>query len=59
MDERRTEDTAEHQVDQHGEPLTKVRSEDLFGGKAEILIEHNSATYRLRRTSLGKLILTK
>ncbi|MCU0775123.1 MAG: hemin uptake protein HemP [Ideonella sp.] len=34
-------------------------STDLFGDAQEILIEHQSQLYRLRRTSLGKLILTK
>ncbi len=59
MDERRTEETRGDAPDQGSEALPKIRSEDLFGDKAEVLIEHNSATYRLRRTSLGKLILTK
>jgi hemin uptake protein HemP len=35
------------------------RSADLFGPLHEIEIEHGQAVYRLRRTSLGKLILTK
>jgi hemin uptake protein HemP len=35
------------------------RSSDLFGPAQEIEIEHGQAIYRLRRTSLGKLILTK
>jgi len=34
-------------------------SSDLFGEAQEIAIEHNGASYRLRKTSLGKLILTK
>jgi hemin uptake protein HemP len=34
-------------------------STDLFGHWSEIEIEHGAAVYRLRRTSLGKLILTK
>lgn len=34
-------------------------SAELFGDAQEILIEHQSQLYRLRRTSLGKLILTK
>lgn len=34
-------------------------SHDLFGEALEIEIEHNGASYRLRKTSLGKLILTK
>lgn len=34
-------------------------SDDLFGEAQEIEIAHNGASYRLRKTSLGKLILTK
>jgi len=37
----------------------QVRSVDLFGGCREVLIEHSGETYSLRRTSKGKLILTK
>lgn len=35
------------------------RSAELFGPSQEIEIEHGQAVYRLRQTSLGKLILTK
>jgi hemin uptake protein HemP len=35
------------------------RSDELFGHPHEIEIEHGQAIYRLRQTSLGKLILTK
>jgi hemin uptake protein HemP len=35
------------------------RSAELFGPLNEIEIEHGHAVYRLRLTSLGKLILTK
>lgn len=31
----------------------------LFGNEQEIEIQHGQAIYRLRQTSLGKLILTK
>lgn len=34
-------------------------SKELFGSEHEIEIEHGAAVYRLRLTSLGKLILTK
>lgn len=34
-------------------------SEQLFAGRTEIEIVHGTAVYRLRQTSLGKLILTK
>ena len=37
----------------------QIASEHLFAGRAEIEIVHGDAVYRLRRTSLGKLILTK
>lgn len=40
-------------------PLPVLRSEQLFGGAQEVLIEHRGALYRLKLTSLGKLILTK
>jgi hemin uptake protein HemP len=37
-----------------------IRSGDLFAGdSAELDIEHNGEIYCLRRTSRGKLILTK
>ena len=36
-----------------------ISSEALFAGAAEVHIEHRGALYRLQRTSLGKLILTK
>jgi len=37
----------------------RLRSDQLFAGTEEIEIEHGNALYRLRITSLGKLILTK
>ena len=37
----------------------RYASEAIFGNATEVLIEHHGALYRLRRTSLGKLILTK
>jgi hemin uptake protein HemP len=37
----------------------RVASDDLFAGAVEVQIEHREQVYRLRRTSLGKLILTK
>jgi hemin uptake protein HemP len=37
----------------------EVRSEDLFGGSHIVLIRHADSLYTLRRTSNGKLILTK
>lgn len=35
------------------------RSEELFTGEREILIQHNSEYYRLMITKTGKLILNK
>jgi len=37
----------------------QIRSDDLFGGQRELLIEHAGQFYSLRQTSKGKLILTK
>lgn len=38
----------------------RVSSEQLFpAGSAELLIDHRGSLYRLKQTSLGKLILTK
>ena len=37
----------------------QIRSEELFGGQREVLIEHAGELYSLRQTSKGKLILTK
>lgn len=45
----------------NGPPFGPVRisSQALFSGATEIEIEHKDSLYRLRQTSLGKLILTK
>jgi hemin uptake protein HemP len=40
-------------------PTRAIDSDRLFGGAAELLIDHHGVLYRLRRTALGKLILTK
>lgn len=37
----------------------RVPSSRLFGLRDEVLIDHDGALYRLRRTSKGRLILTK
>jgi hemin uptake protein HemP len=37
----------------------RISSERLFGGASEVEIDHHGAVYRLKRTALGKLILTK
>ncbi|HEX3140108.1 MAG TPA: hemin uptake protein HemP [Rhizobacter sp.] len=39
--------------------VQRISSETLLGGAQEVQIEHRGALYRLRQTSLGKLILTK
>jgi hemin uptake protein HemP len=36
-----------------------ISSESLLAGANEVQIEHRGALYRLKQTSLGKLILTK
>ena len=40
-------------------PRRQIRSAELFDGGREVLIEHAGELYSLRRTSKGKLILTK
>jgi hemin uptake protein HemP len=39
-------------------PLPRINSRDLFRQAREIEIEHEGRIYRLRMTSLNKLILT-
>jgi hemin uptake protein HemP len=41
-----------------GEPLT-VTSEQLLGGRRQLIIEHGDERYRLLVTRSNKLILTK
>ncbi len=43
----------------HTASPARVFSQSLFSGAEEVEIEHHGAVYRLRQTSLGKLILTK
>ena len=40
-------------------PVVCISSESLLAGANEVQIEHRGAVYRLKQTSLGKLILTK
>ncbi|MFG6414692.1 hemin uptake protein HemP [Roseateles sp. DC23W] len=40
-------------------PLPRIDSDALLGPRGEVLIVHRQQVYRLRVTSLGKLILTK
>jgi hemin uptake protein HemP len=37
----------------------RLSSESLLGGAREVEIDHQGSIYRLKITSLGKLILTK
>jgi hemin uptake protein HemP len=39
--------------------VRSITSEQLFAEFPEVQIAHGDAVYRLRRTALGKLILTK
>jgi hemin uptake protein HemP len=41
------------------EEVHRISSDELLAGAQEVQIEHRGALYRLRQTSLGKLILTK
>jgi hemin uptake protein HemP len=43
----------------HGDAVAAVTSEMLLRGAGELLIDHHGTLYRLKKTSLGKLILTK
>lgn len=40
-------------------PTRRTTSRELFGEARLLLIDHEGETYALRRTRLGKLILTK
>jgi hemin uptake protein HemP len=40
-------------------PRPRVVSNDILRGNPEVEIDHRGTLYRLRVTSLGKLILTK
>ncbi|MBW8756868.1 MAG: hemin uptake protein HemP [Burkholderiales bacterium] len=42
-----------------GPRVRLIASAQLFAGFPEVQITHGDAIYRLRQTSLGKLILTK
>ncbi|HET7793135.1 MAG TPA: hemin uptake protein HemP [Rhizobacter sp.] len=42
-----------------GEAVQRISSDVLLAGAQEVQIEHRGTLYRLRQTSLGKLILTK
>lgn len=40
-------------------PVRRLSSDAVFAGAVEVLISHHGTDYRLRQTTLGKLILTK
>lgn len=42
-----------------GQGVIRIESETLFAAAHEVEILHKGQSYRLRQTSLGKLILTK
>lgn len=46
-------------VTPRGEPPRRIDSTTLLGPRGEVQIVHQQQVYRLRVTSLGKLILTK
>jgi len=54
----RDEEAPEH-PGKPAEAPKRIASRALFGEAALVLIEHEGETYSLRRTRLGKLILTK
>jgi hemin uptake protein HemP len=39
--------------------IARISSDQLLAGSNEVHIEHRGSIYRLKQTSLGKLILTK
>ncbi len=45
-------------VAETGDPPRTLESHELLGEVGEVLIRHDGRIYRLRRTRLGKLILT-
>lgn len=55
----RSAETATTQAKPPAPAIPRLRSTVLFAGAPEIEIEHREKVYRLRQTSLGKLILTK
>ena len=54
-----TEAAANAARGERAQGVQTIRSETLFRGEAELQIQHRGSLYRLRQTSLGKLILTK
>jgi hemin uptake protein HemP len=59
MSEKSNTPGTENPQAQSGFAVQKVvESRDLLAGQAEVVIRHEGRLYRLRRTRLGKLILT-
>jgi hemin uptake protein HemP len=59
MSEKSNSPTQEKSQAEPGFATQKVlESRELLGGRPEVLIRHEGRFYRLRRTRLGKLILT-
>ena len=46
-------------ADSPGPAVPRIPIAELLGGGREVVLVHDSAEYRLRLTSNGKLILTK
>ena len=59
--DRRSDSDGRHVPPPSGGMRTQpvLTSTELFGANREIIIRHGDQDYRLRRTSTGKLILTK
>ena len=51
--------TGSNDNSERASPPPQVNSDTLFGLSDVVLIQHAGETYRLQRTRLGKLILTK
>lgn len=58
MSDEKNEESA-RQENRDTAAVRSVCSEDLLQGGVELRIRHDGEFYRLRRTSKGKLILTK
>lgn len=59
-DRKSTSDPQPTELPPESTPLPRtVRSDELFQGAREIVIEHEGVCYRLRLTKSGKLLLNK
>jgi hemin uptake protein HemP len=59
LDMTREEETLKPSAPISRNDMWVYRSEELFGSKSAIQINHHGVIYTLRITQLGKLILTK